>query len=856
MEASFTVTPVVSLSQPNGSPGFSLTVRGDGFRANQSSISISFGAAIFPAASANSQGSWTTTFTIPPSPKGTYSVRVSGSSAELEAPFTVTPAVSLSGNRGTPGTSLTVTGSGFGANETAITVTLGETPVASDITADAEGSWSAAFPVPSLPAGSYSLLASGSVTSAGSVRRETLTIGGQLTVSPSNGSPGIEVNITGRGFGANERDVAITYDGAPMLTVLSADARGVFTVSFVVPPSASGIHSVKASGSTIGAVSGSETSFRVTPSIALSRSKGPLGSPTTVTGSGFGANERGITITYDNTPVLSGVPADAQGFFTTTFPLPPSPAGPHLIQASGSVTTSAARPEQVFTATPSVALAPSTGHVGMKVEATGLGFGASAPINLTYGDGAARATAVANAAGSVRLEFSIPKSKHGEQLVRVLDEKGNEVQVTFVVESTPPVATNLLSPENGARGGILGGFRPAPKWAPVNDPSGTSYTLQIDTDPDFSNPLLEKQALVSPSYALTKQEGLPRGKYYWRVKTMDGASNEGPWSSAFEVRSGILPLWLIPTLVVVAVLAAGGAAYALVYRPRMRRREEALSARAREVRLEPALGTPRPAPLPALGPASRPALPPASSRRSRRLSPEERARLLLMVDFALSLPLLQVSSDLAWLEELVEMTVSTTEDVHEQLLQGQLDLRYQPAWMRHPTYEELQHLLQGHIFLQRIGEYIEGVDGCARDALSLLRRIYGDVTAALPPETAKGKQWRFVLAVAQYTLAWFRGTYLREPSSRDYSLTVVPNSGEDSSVSLYGGDTTPFRGLLVEGLSEKDALARRDLHIQLRINYRSNEEARPLAAKMASMDILRDQLTQDLAELGQRAQGR
>jgi hypothetical protein len=494
----------------------------------------------------------------------------------------------------------------------------------------------------------------------------------------------------------------------------------------------------------------------------------------------------------------------------------------------------------------------------MTVEATGLGFGASAPINLTYGDGAARAAVVANAAGSFRLEFSIPKSKHGEYLVRVLDAQGNEAQVIFFVESTPPAAPTLLSPANGASGGILGGFRPASKWASINDPSGITYTLQIDTDPDFSNPRLEKQGLPSPSYALAKQEGLPRGKYYWRVKAVDVASNEGPWSSAFEVRSGILPLWVIPTLVVLLVIAAGGAGYALVYQPRRRRLQEAAAfpALAREVRVEPTWATPRPATAPALGPAPRLALPAASSRRGRRLSPEEQARLQLIVDFAISLPLLQVSSDLAWLEELVEMTGSTPEDVHEQVFQGQLDLPYQPGWMRHPTYEELQRLLQDHPFIQRLEEHIEGVNACAADTLSLLRRIYEDVTAALPPETPKGKQWRFVLAVAQYTLAWFRGTYLREPSARDYTLKTIADAGEDSLASLHGEETTPFSGPLVEGLSERDAVARRDLHIQLRINYRSNDETRSLAAKMASMDILRDQLMRDLTELGQRAQGR
>ena len=85
-------------------------------------------------------------------------------------------------------------------------------------------------------------------------------------------------------------------------------------------------------------------------------------------------------------------------------------------------------------------------------------------------------------------------------------------QATFSVESTPPPAPGLLAPENGARGGLFGGFRPISKWGPVEDPSGVTYDLQIATDFTFSAPVLEITGLVSARYELKEQEALSRGQ--------------------------------------------------------------------------------------------------------------------------------------------------------------------------------------------------------------------------------------------------------------------------------------------------------------------------------------------------------
>ena len=114
----------------------------------------------------------------------------SGPSGEPKVPFLLTPNLSLSETRGQPGSSITVAGSGFAANEKGITVTLNHESVASGISAGGDGSWAASFLIPSIPANSYPVRASGPETSSRSMTGEFLTIVPVLFISPGAGGPG------------------------------------------------------------------------------------------------------------------------------------------------------------------------------------------------------------------------------------------------------------------------------------------------------------------------------------------------------------------------------------------------------------------------------------------------------------------------------------------------------------------------------------------------------------------------------------------------------------------------------------------------------------------------------------------
>jgi len=855
-EASFTVTPTIILtSEPTGPPGSSLTIKGEGFGANQIGIPITFADGVVTSVSSNAQGSWTATFNILPAPRGTYPIKVSGSTRELQILVTVTPGMSLRRNQGRPGDSVTVIGFGFVANERDITVIMDQTTVASGFSATADGSWSTSFTIPALPSGAYTVWASGSQTSASNALEDIFALGSYLTLSSATGTPGATISIAGRGFGARERDLTITFDSISIATGVTADAQGTFTISFVVPPSASGSHSIKVSGSTSGAVAGSESSFQVVPRMVLDTSTGPPGTSTTVKGTGFGAGEQNIIITYDGAPMLSQVSADAQGSFEVSFPVPPSAAGSHVIRVAGLPATWAARTQRTFTILPNLALSELYGHVGMNLEIAGQGFESSANMTLTYDD-LTKAVVSADDSGSFRLDFFIPKSTHGRHLIKVSDDKGNKVQVPFIVEDVPPSTPDLLSPGNGEGGGFFGGFRPVPKWSSVDDPSGISYTLAIATDPDFLDPILVKEGLASPAYALTEDEGLPRGKYYWKVKAVDGASNEGPWSGAFLVRSGTIPRWALLTVAVLGVLTSGGGTYAIVHRRRKRAREEAILPEfVRLLKPQPRLAALKPPTGDALAPAPRRRALPSPFGRRQGLSLDERAQVQIVLEFVGSIALLEVSYDLAWLEELVETMGNTTDDVYELVLEGQVDLLYQPAWMQHPAYAELQGTVHARSFLQSLEAYVNAVTACAEDTRNLLGRINADLMALDPLGSLKENQWRFVLTVGQSTIAWFRGIYLEQPSTKDYAIIAASGPEGASLASLQGKENTPFSGSIIENLREEEILFYRDLHIHLRVTYRHDQEARLLAAKMVSTNAQREQLIRAIAQLGQLADG-
>jgi hypothetical protein len=116
-DATFKVTPGLSLDKSSGIVGESITMTGSRFAAYEKSIQILFhGEAIVTGIKADSQGDWEGSFEVPEMPKGTYSVTAEGELTPeediSELSFKIEPGIVLSLDEGYVGIDR-----GFAANE-------------------------------------------------------------------------------------------------------------------------------------------------------------------------------------------------------------------------------------------------------------------------------------------------------------------------------------------------------------------------------------------------------------------------------------------------------------------------------------------------------------------------------------------------------------------------------------------------------------------------------------------------------------------------------------------------------------------------------------------------------------------
>ena len=744
---------------------------------------------------------------------------------------------------GVPGSWVSVTGSGFVGNETGIAVTYDSTTVAQSITANPLGGWSATFVVPASASGSHSIDAHGSVTTAASVPNMTFTVTPNMSISRSSGAAGSSLTVTGSGFGASETGITVTYDGTTVALGIIANSQGGWSTAFVVPASASGSHSIDAYGSVTTAASVPNMTFTVTPGISISRSSGAAGSSVTVTGSGFGASETGITVTYDGTPVAQSITANSQGGWSATFEVPASTSGSHKIGAYGSLTQTTSASEVSFNIGPAISVSHDYGYVGETVDVTGSGFGANAPLSLSYDDEEIPAQGeTTDSSGSFSESITIPKSVHGPHTIMVTDDQNNNSKVTFTMESTPPAVPRLLSPGDGARIGLLGGIKPTLKWTGATDPSGVTYTLEVDTSSDFSQPILQITDINGTSYTLTSAQALSKGEYYWRLEATDGASNESGWSQPWLLKSGLMAPWTLAIIIILAVAAVGTIAYFLVVRLR-RRRAQFIPIPALDI----SEVTPGLLRLPQAEEAIKnKALPrrlalPQPTKRGKMMSGEELARLKVILDFAQSLPLAEPGYTVNWLVDLLQSStgVEVSVPVYEQLLEGEVQVHYEPTWMRHPIYQELTTLLRGQPLLQDLNAFIDLVNRCASEATVLLQEIHQDAIAEIPSDFLAKGGWEFVSAIYSDALSWFLGKSLRDPAERDY---ILKPGGEGGTLWLWGEDNTSFAAPLIQVLNENEASAARALHLKLRRTYRNSDRARQLVSMMTQVEVQRYRL--------------
>jgi hypothetical protein len=477
------------------------------------------------------------TFIVPESARGKQKVTLKLGANVYDGEFTVLPSIKTGAKEGYVGSSLSISGSGFNANETNIEVTYGGTTVASGIASDGKGNWQITLAIPPTRGGAVTIDAGSSLTPVTEVDNRSFTVLPKMDINPIAGGVGTLVMANGTGFGTSESGIAIVFDGLKVKTGIAADSKGTWQSSFYVPTSAKGRHRINSSGDTTADAAVSGVTFSVSPALKLELVSGQLGDIIKVgddfwaSGIGFEENESGIQVTFDGVMLASSITADAKGTWAVQLKVPLTSRGKHIIDAAGNTTKAGDVADSTLIVSPQMEINPASGGIGSDIVVKGTGFSANQSLVVTYDSTQVVSSQNVDGKGNFQVTFKVPKGKSGNHLVTVTDASGSVASAIFKTETTPPPVPKQISPEVGSKFGMVGKTVVAFGWTGVEDPSGVSYEMEISSSPDFTGTMLRKESLNEPQYTLAEDEALPDGSYYWRVKAIDGAGNESNWSA-------------------------------------------------------------------------------------------------------------------------------------------------------------------------------------------------------------------------------------------------------------------------------------------------------------------------------------
>ncbi len=361
-------------------------------------------------------GTFSFTFTVPPSIKGTHTIKVIGgnSRVEEEFTFTVSPSITLSATSGAAGSTITVYGEGFNRSKY-VDIYFGSTKIDDNNAAvrtdrtNSAGSITYLLTVPATAAaGTYTITiedeSNDNITASANF---TVALNSVITLSKNTGNVGDTVTAAGTNFSPSTT-LTILFDNITVGTA-TTDASGNFTQQITIPAAVSGAHAIK-----VGAV---QQTFTVTPKMVLDKTQGIAGTTVTITGTGFPGGTS-IVATFSNTPLtLNPSVTDASGGFTAIFTVPMVAAGTYEVRVIAGSTQTA----NFTVVDPTISLDKNSGKVGESITITGTNFAAGSTITFTI-DGAANPnlpTATAGANGGFTVSFNIPAIAGGAHTLAV-----------------------------------------------------------------------------------------------------------------------------------------------------------------------------------------------------------------------------------------------------------------------------------------------------------------------------------------------------------------------------------------------------------------------------------------------------
>ena len=288
---------------------------------------------------ADDQGEFVVQFVIPMLPGGLYAISVGNGETSLE----ITGKVAISPEWGDVGTTIEVTGDGFGQNES-IEISFEDAQNIALAISDSDGTFQTSFSVDTQDTGQKTVIAVGAVSGI-SAEAVFELISAAISLEPATGNVGTNVEVTGLSFMPNAdvgklmvNNVEVPVVGVDGTTIVDGNIRtndnGAFVISFSVPLLPGGDNPV--------AVGNAESSFVIEARISsVQPTSGWIGSEVIIAGDGFAAVEP-INVDFGDTVGIAIGVTLADGEFHVGFQADAQEYGMNEITVNGSTSGSMA----------------------------------------------------------------------------------------------------------------------------------------------------------------------------------------------------------------------------------------------------------------------------------------------------------------------------------------------------------------------------------------------------------------------------------------------------------------------------------------------------------------------------------
>ncbi len=276
---------------------------------------------------------------------GTYYFYVTYGGEEVivaYAEFTVIGITDAAPDSGPVGTEVEISGVGFVGNDDIVVLYDGSRidiiSGGGDRRFKPNGSFTSRVEIPESTAGIHTLVVEDDADHSGQF---SFTVEPSITLSPTSASSGDELTIIGSGFGEDSA-LFVYFDGEVVYITGDFDTNdsGSFESSFIVPEVEPGTYLVEVEDNSFNVV---QAELEVGPALVINPitsldTPANIGDTVELSGSGF-EPEHELTIIYTSDPVTYTTTSLADGSFSYSFTVPPSPAGEHTISVSDGVST-------------------------------------------------------------------------------------------------------------------------------------------------------------------------------------------------------------------------------------------------------------------------------------------------------------------------------------------------------------------------------------------------------------------------------------------------------------------------------------------------------------------------------------